>query len=486
MKRNHLFYIIALVLFAYSCSKEPNDEPSPQPKPEPPKPSENDLTFPKKEMRAVWITTAWGLDWPRRDYSSESQKAQYIKYLDKFSQLNINAVFFQVKPMGDAFYESPYEPWSAYITGVRGQKPNYDVLKFMIDEAHKRDIQFHAWMNPYRIATRSNSSVAYPPLHSSIKSEWVVNHEKIQIYNPAIPEIVTRLTDIVKDLITKYDVDGVHFDDYFYPDPSSAGTMVSDKADFEKYGSGYSTVEAFRRDNVNKAIKTVSDMIVSTKPHIVFSVSPAPNEDYNLNILFADVKKWCQEGWIDIVIPQLYQEIGNPYNDFQNRLTWWSQYNYKAALMVGHGYYKFGDSQYPSAFQSTDELERQFNLTKRNQKVVGNVMYRAEHVLLNKIGITDKLASLYEKPALMPFIGRKIISAPKEPTNVKIEDSRLIWDSEKDVKSVVYYFADVEKEGSILAITNDNAIDIQATGYYCVSTINKQYQESKPSRLIKK
>src|SRR5690606_16926414 len=125
--------------------------------------------------------------------------------------------------------------------------------------------------------------------------------------------------------------------------PSSAGQMISDDADYQKYGTTFSTKEAFRRDNVDKAIKGVYDIIVATKPEVVFSVSPAPDPDYNYKTLFADVKKWAEQGWIDVLIPQLYQEIGNPYNDFQNRLNWWSQYSYKAALMVGHSYYKFGD-----------------------------------------------------------------------------------------------------------------------------------------------
>src|SRR5699024_4901793 len=173
--------------------------------------------------------------------------------------LNINAVFFQVKGMGDAYYDSPYEPWSISITGTRGKDPGYDILQFLIEETHARDMEFHAWMNPYRIATRADNGAMYPDLHPSIEPGWVVSHEKIQIYNPAVPEVRERLTDIVRDLIQKYDVDGIHFDDYFYPDPSSAGRMVSDREDFEKYGEGFHSIEDFRRDNVNQAIRMVQD-----------------------------------------------------------------------------------------------------------------------------------------------------------------------------------------------------------------------------------
>src|SRR5690606_36657247 len=174
-----------------------------------------------------------------------------------FRELNINAIFFQVKGMGDAFYKSPYEAGSVAITGERGKDPGYDVLKFMIDEAHARDIEFHAWINPYRIATRANTGTSYPSLHSSIESDCVVSHEKIQIYNPAIPEVRQRLVDIVQDLISKYDVDGVHFDDYFYPSPTAAGQMISDQGDYEQYGQDYPSIQDFRRANVDRAIEGV-------------------------------------------------------------------------------------------------------------------------------------------------------------------------------------------------------------------------------------
>lgn len=484
MKRiNNSYLLLALFIFAAACNKDLPEIDKPEP-PKPPVPA--NLTFPKKEMRAVWMTTVWGIDWPQGDYNTETQKQQYVSYLDKFKQLNINAIFFQVKGMGDAFYNSPYEPWSKYITGERGKAPNYDVLRFMIDEAHKRDIEFHAWMNPYRIGTRANNGTPYPPLHASVKPEWVVNHEKIQIYNPALPEVRQRLNDIVKDLITKYDVDGIHFDDYFYPAPSSAGEMVSDQTDYEKYGAAYNSIQDFRRANVDKAIKGVHDVIVSVKPEIVFSISPAPNKDYNFNTLFADVTKWCQEGWLDVVIPQLYQEIGNKYNDFQFRLGWWSQYNYKATLMIGHGYYKFGDPKMPVAFQSPIELERQFGLTRNNKKVLGNALYSAKYILLNKVGVTDKLASLYKTPAVMPFLGRETAPVPAEPQNVTIENGQLKWTVSGNVKSVIYFFSDLKKEAQVIAITKDNSIALNSNGYYCVSTINKDNKESRPSKTVEK
>src|SRR5699024_2687890 len=218
------------------------------------------------------------------------------------------------------------------------------------------------WMNPYRIDTRANSATTFADLHPSVKSEWVKKLDKIQIYNPALPEVRQRLTDIVKELLLKFDVDGIHSDDYFY----HAVEQFADQDEYDKYGEKYSSIEDFRRANVNKAIKAVNDVIIDTKPEVVFSVSPAANGDYNYNTLFADVVKWTKEGWVDIIIPQLYQEIGNKYNDFRSNLNYWSQYNYQVPLMVGHGYHKFGDPSMPAAFQSSSELAKQFELTRRN------------------------------------------------------------------------------------------------------------------------
>jgi len=483
MKRNATYAILLLCFTAllFSCSKDSDITAEPI---DPP--IEEGPLFPRKEMRAVWMTTAWGLDWPQSVYSENAQKAQYIAYLDKFKTLNINTIYFQVKGMGDAFFNSAYEPWSAAITGTRGKDPGYDVLKFLIDEAHARDIEFHAWMNPYRIGTRAGAAQPYPALHPTIDPDWVISHEKIQIYNPALPEVRQRLSDIVKEIISKYDVDGIHFDDYFYPDPSSAGTMISDEQDFALYGLGEKTIGDFRRTNVDKAIKAVYDVIVLTKPGVAFSVSPAPSNAYNMNTLYANVTKWCQEGWVDIVIPQLYQEIGNTTNDFKTNLGFWHQYNYKAALVIGHGFYKFGDATNPIAFQSTAELQKQIDLTKTRKKVVGNAMYSAKYVIDNRIGITDKLAEIYKYPAVRPFVGRAVTALPTEAQNVKIEDDVLKWTISGDVKSVVYYFENLKTAGEVVAITKENNQLISKNGFYSVATFNQDNQESKPSPFVEK
>lgn len=470
--------LLCLLIYALeSCTKEEPEDPITEEPPE-----EEELKYPGKEMRGVWMATVWGLDWPQNKYNAEEQKQYYLQYLDRFKELNINTVFVQVKGMGDAFYDSPYEPWSVALTGTRGKNPGYDVLQFMIEAAHERGIEFHAWMNPFRIATRADAGASYPDLHPSVDPAWVLTHEKIQIYNPALPEVRGRLADIVEDLISQYDVEGIHFDDYFYPDPATAGKMESDQEDYEKYGADFSSIEDFRRANVDQTIRQVYDRIVEVRPEVVFSVSPASSPDYSFETLYADVRKWCKEGWLDVVIPQLYQEIGNPYNDFQARLSWWSQYNYEAAVMVGHALYKFGDGTSPTPFQSSAELEKQFQLTRRNKKVVGNLMYSAQYLLQNKVGVTDKLAELYRNPGVPPFLGRSILPDPPDPSEVKISGSTLSWGAPPDVRSVVYYFPDLEEEGVVYTITRDQEVRLDEKGYYSVSILDEENKESDPSQ----
>lgn len=469
-------YVIIFLLFVIllqACSKgegvgkDPGPDPSPNPNPSP----EGQMILPKKQLRGVWVVTAWGLDWPIGDYNTASQKQKYINYLEKFKQLNINAVFVQVRGMGDAFYNSPYEPWSAAITGTRGQDPGYDVLKFMIDEAHARGLEFHAWINPYRIATRANSSTPFPALHPSVNPDWVVSHELMQIYNPAIPEVRQRLVDIIKDIITKYDVDGIHFDDYFYPYPSQAGQMVSDQNDYQTYKTGNESIEDFRRSNVDKAIKGVRDMIAATKPEVVFSISPGADFTTNRNTLYADIEKWAREGWMDVVIPQLYN------NDaFANKLTEWDRFNNLPPLMIGHGFYLMTNSS---------QLSNQLILAKNKKAVMGNLLYSARY-LYDKPDLTNKLAELWSTPAVIPFLGRAVAPDPAAPQNVRIEGNTLKWSTSGNVRSVVYYTSSLQQEGKVLAITPSNELAISQSGFYAVSTLNADNKESAVSKPIKK
>ncbi len=473
--------ILAIIAFVASCSSDDDDDGTGTGGGGTNPPSSYVLA--KKEMRAVWIATAWGIDWPQGDYTEAGQKKLYTDYLDKFVANNINAVFVQIRPMSDAFYNSSYESWSSVITGVAGKNPGYDVLQFMIQEAHNRGLEFHAWMNPYRIATRQNSSAAYPALDSKINPAWVKDYDKIRIYNPALPEVQNRIVDIVKEVITKYDVDGIHFDDYFYPEPANY-TSLNDAGDYDDYGAGYATIEDFRRGNVNKVVQSVQDLIVKEKPEMVFSISPAADIDYNFKSLYADVTTWCKEGWMDIVIPQIYSATGSANSSFNYRVSWWPQFSYKAVPMVGYALYKFGDTSAGSQFQSTSELEQQFKLANAQNKIKGSVMYSAQYFNENKIGIIDALREIYKDPAVRPFVGRKTLPDPAAATNVKLNGTTLSWNATSGLSSVVYFLAPEATTARVMTITSAGSYAVTAKGTYFVTTVNKDNVESAESNAV--
>ena len=482
MKRelSYLLTLLCLAFFAVSCEKEPNggDDGG-----ETPPPSPSVITLAKKEMRAVWMATVWEIDWPQGLYSEAAQKKKYTDYLDKFVECNVNAVFVQIRPTADAFYNSSYESWSKSITGVAGKDPGYDVLAFMIAEAHARNLEFHAWMNPYRISTRSNASSAFPALDPKIPSELVKDYNTIRIYNPALPEVQDRLVSIVKDLISKYDVDGVHFDDYFYPDPASY-TTPDDAAEYAKYGAGYTSVEAFRRGNVDKVIQKIYNTVVSEKPGVIFSISPTANNEYNYNSLYADVTKWCQEGWMDVVIPQIYVATGSTSSSFNNRVAWWPQFSYKAVPMVGYALYKFGDATAGALFQTTAELENQFKLAHAQSKIMGSVMYSATYFNSNPLGIINILKSqIYPNPAVRPFLGRKTAADPTPVSGVSLSGSILKWNTGNELRTVIYKL-DANKKGSVVAITSAKEYTLPSRGTYCLTTVNKDNAESAVSEVI--
>lgn len=445
---------------------------------------ENKPILPKKELRGVWITTAWGIDWPMADYNSASQKQKYTNYLDLFVKNNINAVFFQIRGMADAFYDSPYESWSRYITGTAGMKPDYDVLKFLIEEAHKRDIQFHAWLNPYRIATRPNSAVPFPQLDAKIPAKLTKDYEKIRIYNPALPEVQTRLTEIIKDVITKYDVDGIHLDDYFYPS-LEASEKMNDDLEYETYGKDkFNSIADFRRNNVNIVVKNIQKTIIETRPDVIFSISPAANNDNNYNVLFADVTKWSQEGWVDAIIPQLYFATGTSESSFNQRLNWWSQFTYNSHFLAGYGIYKFGDPTAGEKFQTIEELKSQFRFAGTKEKVKGSVLYSAKYLVENKIGIMNALKEIYKTQVLLPYLGRSTAIIPATPTNLRINGNDLSWEEIKDAYYAVYKHNGNNQVASLVEITKEKTFKLNEKGIYFVTAVSKNNAESEVSSSI--
>lgn len=467
--RYFIYSLVALSLLVVSCSKDPVDYPTPEPEPENgDEPGVGLTNWARREARAVWFTTVWGLDWPLGITDQAEQKALIQEYLDIFEEYHINLIYFQVKGLGDAMYKSSYEPWSGYLTGVRGQDPGWDPLKYMIEESHKRNIELHAWVNPFRIA----SSAPFPPLHPSIKEEWVVRHPNMMVYNPAVPEARQRLADIVKEIVTNYDVDGIHFDDYFYPDPQTAGTLVSDKADYEKYGAEYKTIEEFRRANVHKAVDGVYKTIKQAKPNVVFSISPAASHEYTFSTMYADVPNMVRSGIVDVLIPQLYNASQIP-----SLIPIWSGLaGRKADMMIGLGVYKLREADNP------EDFPRQVAESRKSDHVVGTSIYRSLELRNANIRMKQALKIAYPSPSIRPVIIET--TPPAAPVNIKVEGDILKWSSVPGLWCVVSYHAKGSDKIEVEAITNKNELKVTKKGFYIVHTLNRQNVQSTNKEFV--
>ena len=494
--------LIVFVVFGLAACDKNSDAPD---KPETgggnkPKPEEPELNvkMPRKEMRAVWIATVANIDWPKNIYNMESQKKEFIEYLDLFVKYNVNAVVMQVRPMADAFYNSELEPWSKYITGTQGKDPGYDVMQFMIDETHKRGLEFHAWLNPYRI---SNNVYAFEPAPNHIyrkHPEWTMRYGKKLMFRPALPQVREYLVKVVDDLIFKYDVDGIHFDDYFYPYPER-NTTIDDDGDFIEYGSGFDNIEDFRRDNVNKAIEAVHNLLVQKKPGILFSVSPYgvwrnKSEDpvrgsdsstslSNYDDLYADILLWCEKGWIDLVVPQLYATTKNYAMNFTKMSSWWAKNTYDCNLAIGYGIYRFGNPAEGNIYvNSPVELENEFFHARRQKKVNGSFLYNATVFKENKVNILSNLWNVYSERVLIPFMGRDTDLAPQKITSISAENKTMFWKAQNGMRYVIYKIAD--GTAVIKDIVKENRYECTESGEYSVSVLNRDNRESPLSKIV--
>jgi uncharacterized lipoprotein YddW (UPF0748 family) len=445
--------------------------------------------MPKPELRGIWMATAWEIDWPLGKHNADEQKQLYIDYLDKFVETNINAIFFQVRPMADAFYDSPYESWSKSITGTAGQDPGYDVLKFVIDEAHARNIELHAWINPYRIATRADKDVAFATLDPKIDPALVKDYDKIRIYNPALPEVQDRIVNIVKDILDKYDVDGIHMDDYFYPSTGDYSNL-NDTAEYRIYGSEYATIDSFRFANVDKVVKRIHETVKQVKPGAIFSISPISSIDDN-KALYANIVKWYENQWTDVFIPQVYSATGalTVASSFNRRVNDWNQYyKTKVALMIGHYLSRVGDST-SNQFTSAQEIVDQVTIARRQSGVKGSLLYSAKCFFDNNghgnLGVIDILKTdVFKNPAVRPFIGRNTEAAPTPPTNVVLNGTTLTWNVSPGLTSVVYLIPENETKAQIAIITASSAYQISVKGKYFVTAVNKDNVESEISNEV--
>jgi len=399
----------------------------------------------KSEFRAAWVATVNNIDWPSKPgLAVDQQKNEAIKILSKCKELGLNAIIFQVRPASDAFYESSLEPWSRYLTGTPGKAPEpfYDPLQFWIEECHLRGIEFHAWLNPFRVAQNSKESLAGN--HIAFQHpEWILKYGNLLYFDPGLPQTREFVTRVVKDIVSRYDVDAIHFDDYFYPYPLAEA--YPDTASFAKFGRGFRTQDKadWRRENVDIIIKMLNDSIKATKPWVKFGISPFgvwrnKTEDprgsdtkaaaTNYDQLYADVIKWQKNGWIDYLLPQIYWQIGHPQADFKMLANWWKDYAYGKGMYIGHAVYKVEAGSSTPAWTKPGEIPAQIRMTRAIPGIDGSAFYSAKHFDRDLFGLQDSLKTvLYRKPAIVPAM-KWIDNTPPQPVKkIRKWGTRVKW-----------------------------------------------------------
>lgn len=437
---------------------------------------------PKREFRGAWIQC---VNEQFQGLSKEEMQRTLSYQLDELAKDGVNAIIFQVRAECDALYDSPYEPWSRFLTGRQGQNPGWDPLAWMVSECHKRGMEIHAWINPYRAKTKGTSALASNNI--AVKHpERVFEYDGLYILNPALPENREYICKIADDIVRRYDIDGFHIDDYFYPYPV-AGKAIPDAKEYNADSRGMS-IGDWRRDNVNKFIEQLHDSIRQTKPWVKFGVSPfgiyrnARSSSIGSNTrglqnyddLYADVLKWVNNGWIDYCVPQLYWQIGHKTADYETLIKWWNEHAGNRPLYIGEDVertIKYADVDNPN----TNQVAAKHKLHEQCKNVDGTVLWYAKAAVDNYDRYGVFLRNYYWKsPALqplMPFIDDK---APKKPRKLKAHQNStnllLTWMAPKGngwkdeaVKYVVYQFkpgesVDISDPSHIVSLTNHQSL----------------------------
>lgn len=373
----------------------------------------------RRELRGMWVATIANTDWPSKaGLSADAQRAELIAYLDRAVERKLNAVILQVRPSADALWPSAYEPWAQCLTGVQGKDPGWDPLGTAVQEAHSRGLELHAWFNPYRVANHTDLSKLTASHPARRHPDWVLPYGGKLYYNPGLPEVRAFVRDAMLDAVRRYDVDAVHWDDYFYPYPV-AGETFADGAAYEKYGAGFPDRAAWRRDNTDKLVRETAERVKSLKPGVRFGISPfgvwrnaatdPAGSDTRAGVetyddLYADTRGWIKKGWIDYICPQLYWNIGYPAADYAVLVPWWSEVvrGTGVDLFIGEALYKCGDPAQPAAWQDPAELSHHIVLAARHDQVRGHAYFSAKSVVTDRIGALDQVVADHYRSRARP------------------------------------------------------------------------------------
>lgn len=442
---------------------------------------------PKREFRGAWIQCVNG----QFEGMSTSRMQETLTYqLNELQKDGCNVIIFQVRPECDAMYESKLEPWSRFLTGVQGKAPSpyWDPLQWMITECHKRGMELHAWINPYRAKTKTTKNLASNHI-ARRHPDRVFSYDGLTILNPALQENREFICDVVKDILTRYDVDGLHIDDYFYPYPV-AGLPIPDDADFRRFSNGIKNKNDWRRYNVNLFIQELAETIHETKPWVKFGVSPFgiyrnkksdptngsdTNGLQNYDDLYADVLLWINNGWLDYCVPQVYWQIGHSAADYDTLIRWWNRYCSKRPLIIGEDVER--TVQYTDPRDANKhQLDAKMQLHSMLPNVKGTVLWYAKAAVDNIGNYGTMLRNRYWRtPALQPemtFLGKKAPGKVRKVKPVWTADGYILfWTAPKAKKDwqtnatkyVVYAFKNGEK---INLNNSSNIVSITSNTYY--------------------
>lgn len=476
---------------------------------------------PKREFRGAWVATYFGIDWPNRNHTPRQQRDAFIEIADHHQQTGITAMFVQVRSQADAMYPSEIVPWSFYLTPAKanGNEPAepWDPLQFMIEACHARGIEFHAWLNPYRAIGNIANINNFAPGHVARQHpEWLIANGAERILDPGIPEVRQHINEVVMDIVNRYDVDGIHFDDYFYPNAA-----FNDDATFAAYHRGFTVRADWRRDNINLLIENISGEIKTSKPWVEFGVSPsgiwrnggegsATTGLQHYVSLYADSRKWLQEGWIDYLCPQVYWYNGQPGADYKVLIPWWNNNAFGRLIYIGMAGYKVGETAQGAVWTNNrSEIPDQVRMNRSSEypNIYGQSIYNTTSMRSNKLNFRDSLQEhFYHIPALQPLMPW-IDNTPPQPA-AELSASyagnvvTLNWANPEasvneldKVKRLVVYRAenatiDLSDANNILAITptavntfTDLTAEPGKTYYYTVTALDRLHNESTATNI---